>query len=164
MCSRIEGLRLCRSWFALGGEYLEDKTHMHDHTPAPKAVRLSGDLETISASSPDIVLKLSDGSQVLARMGVHEPDQLRELFGKRVVVSGVAQYRASGQLLRLDVESIRPVRPGDRLFETMTTAPVMRPVGASVAQDATSGVAAFFGTWPGEETEEELLGALEAIG
>ena len=136
---------------------------MHNHTPAPKAVRLSADLETISASSPDIVLKLSDGSEVLARMEVHEPDQLRELFGERVVVSGIAQYRASGQLLRLEIESISPARRGDRLFETMTTA-LMRPVGASVAQDATSGVAAFFGTWPGEETDEELLGALEAIG
>jgi len=30
-------------------------------------------------------------------------------------------------------------------------------------QDATTGVSAFFGTWPGDETDEELLAALEAI-
>ena len=73
---------------------------LRDETPAPKPVRVSGNLETISASSSEIVLKLGDGTKV--------------------------------------------------------------PVAASVAQDAVSGVAAFFGTWPGEETVEELLGALEA--
>jgi len=38
-----------------------------------------------------------------------------------------------------------------------------RPVFEPVPQDATSGVAAIFGTWPGEETDAELLALLEEI-
>ena len=38
-----------------------------------------------------------------------------------------------------------------------------RPVFVPMPQDETSGVAAFFGTWPGDETEEELLALLTEI-
>ena len=38
-----------------------------------------------------------------------------------------------------------------------------RPVFESVPQDATTGVAAIFGTWPGEETDAELLALLKEI-
>ena len=39
------------------------------------------------------------------------------------------------------------------------------PVTAAVLQpqDELSGVASFFGTWPGDETDEDLLQALQAI-
>jgi hypothetical protein len=36
--------------------------------------------------------------------------------------------------------------------------------GSQVPQDERSGVAAFFGTWPGDESEQELLDALRALG
>jgi hypothetical protein len=38
-----------------------------------------------------------------------------------------------------------------------------RPVFDPVPQDAMSGVSAFFGTWPGEETDAELLALLDEI-
>lgn len=38
-----------------------------------------------------------------------------------------------------------------------------RPVFEPVPQDATSGVSAFFGTWPGDETDAELLALLDEI-
>jgi hypothetical protein len=33
-----------------------------------------------------------------------------------------------------------------------------------VSQDSKSGVNAFFGIWPGDETDEELLDALKRLG
>ena len=38
-----------------------------------------------------------------------------------------------------------------------------RPVFEPQAQDESSGVSAFFGTWPGDETDAELLAALDEI-
>ncbi len=38
-----------------------------------------------------------------------------------------------------------------------------RPVFEPQTQDETSGVSAFFGTWPGDETDAELLVALDEI-
>jgi len=135
---------------------------LRDETPGPKAVRVSGTLDTISATKPDVVLTLSDGTAVAARLDARDNEQLEALFGSRVVVSGMAQFRPSGKLLVIDVEHLGPARDGDVLFESAPKA-TARPVASLLPQDEASRVSAFFGTWPGDETDEELLDALEAI-
>jgi hypothetical protein len=47
------------------------------------------------------------------------------------------------------------VPAADVLLETAT-----RPAASLLPQDETSGVSAFLGTWPGDESDEELLGAI----
>jgi hypothetical protein len=135
---------------------------LRDETPGPKAVRVTGMLDTISATKSDVVLTLSDGTAVAARLDAHDNEQLKTLFGSRVVVSGMAQFRPSGRLLVIDVEHLGPARDGDVVFESAPKA-TARPVASLLPQDEASGVSAFFGTWPGDETDEELLDALEAI-
>ncbi|WP_158542784.1 hypothetical protein [Lujinxingia litoralis] len=49
------------------------------------------------------------------------------------------------------------------MFEAAPVALRNAPVVQMVPQDASSGVTAFFGTWPGDESEEELLEAPQAI-
>jgi hypothetical protein len=137
---------------------------LRDSTPRPQAVRVAGTLDTISVSTSDVVLKLDDGTKLPARMEDHDLDALRELFGKLVVVSGIAHYRPSGRILRLDLETIGGAGPGDRIFAVVPAAHRRPLVTTRVAQDGSSGVAAFFGTWPGEESEDDLLDALQAIG
>lgn len=51
----------------------------------------------------------------------------------------------------------QPVRPRSKADDDG------RPIFESVPQDATTGVAAIFGTWPGEETDAELLALLKEI-
>ncbi len=136
---------------------------LRDETPGPKAVRVSGTLDTISATKSDVVLTLSDGTTVAARLDAHDNEQLKALFGSRVVVSGMAQFRPSGKLLVIDVEHLGPARDGDAVFESSPKATATRPAASLLPQDETSGVSAFFGTWPGDESDEELLDALEAI-
>jgi len=126
----------------------------------PKAVRVTGTLDTISATKSDVVLTLADGTAVAARLDAHDNQQLKTLFGLRVVVSGMAQFSPSGKLLVIDVEHLGPARDGDAVFAPKATA---RPVASLLPQDEASGVLAFFGTWPGDETDEDLLDALKAI-
>ena len=137
---------------------------LRDETPLPQAARVSGTLDTISASGSDVLLTLKDGTKVPARLEDHDPKALKELFDKAVVVSGLAHYRPSGRLLLLHVESIDIARPGDHVFEAVPVARKRLPVATLVAQDESSGVSAFFGTWPGDESDEELLRALREIG
>lgn len=135
---------------------------LRDETPGPRAVRVTGTLDTISATRSDVVLTMTDGTAVAARLDEHNSEQLKNLFGSRVVVSGMAQFRSSGKLLVIDVEHLGPARDGDSLFESAPKA-IARPVASLLPQDEIAGVSAFFGTWPGDETDEEMLGALEAI-
>ena len=137
---------------------------LRDATPPPQAVRVAGTLDTISASRPDVLLKLNDGTTVPARLEDHDAQALRSLFGTPVTVSGKAHFRPSGRLLLVDVESIAPASATDRVFESAPVATRRLPVALPVAQDASSGVPAFFGTWPGEESDDDLLAALRAIG
>lgn len=51
----------------------------------------------------------------------------------------------------------QPARPRSKADDDV------RPIFESVPQDATTGVAAIFGTWPGEETDAELLALLKEI-
>lgn len=135
---------------------------LRDETPGPKAIRVTGTLDTISATKSDIILTLANGTAVAARLDTHDNEQLKSLFGSRVVVSGMAHFRPSGKLLVVDIEHLGLAREGDALFESAPQAST-KPVAPLLPQDDGSGVSSFFGTWPGDETDEELLGALEAI-
>jgi len=137
---------------------------LQDETLRPLAARVAGLLDTVSASRPDVVLRLSDGTRIPGRLEAHDVEALRSLFGKEVVVSGMAHYRPSGRLLLLDVEDLRAARPEDQIFRT---APIARKRKVTIApgpQEELSGVPAFFGIWPGDESDENLLAALRAIG
>ncbi|HHH27247.1 MAG TPA: hypothetical protein ENK57_02705 [Polyangiaceae bacterium] len=161
---QLEGLRGRDEPLVITRDHVPQIELLRDETPPPQAARVAGTLDTISASRSDVILKLKDGTKVPARMEDHDLDALRELFGEAVVVSGMAHYRPSGRLLMVDVESIGEAGAGDHLFEAAPVARRRIPVATPVAQDASSGVSAFFGTWPGEESEDELLEALQAIG
>jgi hypothetical protein len=136
---------------------------LRDETPPSRATRVSGILDTISASRAGVTLQLADGRAIPARLDEPDADTLRELFGRAVVVSGMAHYRPSGRLLMVEVESIAEARPADALFASMPEPHGRPPVVAEQAQDATSGVGAFFGAWPGDESDAELLDALGAL-
>jgi hypothetical protein len=135
---------------------------LRDETPPPSAARVTGTLDTISASSSTILVMLPDGHKIQARFADPDPELLRSLFGKRVTLSGMARFRPSGRLLLVDAEYLAPATPHDAMWERMPMARPGRasPVFTPVPQNPFSGVGAFFGIWPGNESDDELLAAL----
>lgn len=160
---RLEGLRGRDAPLVVTPADVPAIERLRDETPAPQATRVAGQLDTISASRADVTLTLRDGTKLPALMEGREPERLKELWGKQVVVSGLAQYRPSGRLLRVLVESIALAGPADSMFEVMPRARATLPVAVTEAQDEASGVSAFFGTWPGDESDDELLEALRRL-
>lgn len=138
---------------------------LRDETPPSKVIRLTGTLDTISASRTDIVLVLATGETVSARLERHDGATLKELFSTKVVVSGIGHFRPSGRLLVIDVEHLSKAGDKDTLWEAVPAAPITRetPVAHLLPQDETSGVSALFDTWPGDETDEDLQSALKAL-
>ena len=90
--------------------------------------------------------------------------QLRARFGQPVVLSGFAHYRPSGQILFVVIEELAAMDEADAIFERLPAPTIGRPIASPVAQDESTGVSAFFGTWPGDESDQDLLDALQAIG
>lgn len=160
---RLDGFAGLDGPLVLGVKEVEKIERLRDSTPVPKVARLAGTLDTISATRPVMVLRLSDGTSATARSHIHDIEQLKSLLGQKVVVTGVAHFRPSGKLWAIDVDTLEPARgDSDALFERAPIG-VVGPPGAHQPGESAPGVSAFFGTWPGDESDDELAEAVEAI-
>lgn len=138
---------------------------LYGNTPTPQRTRLVGNLDGLEASTQRFLLLLDSGERVSGVYPEELSDRLRELWQKRVLVLGTSVFRASGNLLRVEAESIEDGANAASLFSTP-------PVASSSRLDANrlrkpqgtrSGMAAIMGRWPGDETEQEIEEALEQL-
>lgn len=132
-------------------------------TPRERVVRLAGRLTTISATRERQELVTRDGTRVALHTAGLESDRLRSLFDRDVVVEGEASFRPSGRIGLLRVDSIDRLREADEVF---TAAPVVETGSLydERTQTPDTGVGALFGTWPGDEGDEQLLRLLDELG
>ncbi len=160
---RLEGLGSDGHHVELTPASAERYDRLRDLTPAAKAVLLRASLDTISATSPAVVLRLADGTKVSARLENQDRDGLAALFGTQVAVSGKLHFRPSGGPLHVIAGSIRPATEQDRVFDALPVITDLFPVVDFAALEAAPGVSGFFGTWPGDETEDELIEMVRAV-
>jgi hypothetical protein len=136
---------------------------LSDQTPAPRQIRIVGKLDMVRHSTRSFELLLENGDAVRGVLVDGTPESLQRHFGEEITILGKAIYRPSGSLLRLDASEILASTEGRGAFST-----VPLPFTAALRverklQTPRSGVSAFFGIWPGEETDDELLAALAEI-
>jgi hypothetical protein len=133
---------------------------LSDQTPSPRQVRVVGKLDMVRHSTRSFALLLADGQEIRGVLETRDPELLQKHFGQEITVFGKAIYRPSGSLLRLDAEEILDTTSGRVAFSSIPEA-LSKPFRTErKLQTGKTGVAAFFGTWPGEETDDELLTAL----
>jgi hypothetical protein len=126
--------------------------------PADQRTRVAGKLDLLKHSSQIFSLIMSTGE--LRGVVVADADfaKLGQLLGQQVVVSGTAKFRPSGRVLRVEAEQIvaaegdtTPWEASPRpLFSDLETRSLRVPQGPK------SGVAALFGQWPGDETDDDF--------
>jgi hypothetical protein len=123
-----------------------------------------GILDIIRMSSQGFELLLDDASRARGVLVEGDMAAIKPLCGTRVLVQGLAIYRPSGRLLRIDAGRIGPrdglpnfwsVIPPPRA-RTFDTWELLKPQGPG------SGVSAFFGKWPGDESDAEWNAMIEA--
>jgi hypothetical protein len=136
---------------------LENARLLESETPLPQKVRISGVLDMIRRSSQGFELVLDDGMKVRGVLVGGDMDSLKPLFGRRVLVLGTAVYRPSGSPLRIDADLVEPSEADSSLWASFPP-PRRRKLDTKLLlkpQSAKTGVSAFYGTWPGVETDEE---------
>jgi hypothetical protein len=117
----------------------------------------------VRASTQSFALRLDDGQEVRGVLLSGSVVSAATYLNQRVLVLGRAVYRASGRLLRIDAEDISGAG-GDSSLWSRIPAPRKRRLDRSslhVPQGPRSGVSAILGTWPGDETDEEISAWLE---
>jgi len=140
---------------------IEAAESLHRQSPQARRVRISGKLDMLRDSDRAFDLLLDDGTRV---RGVWEEDlgSIIGLLRKQVVVDALAVFRPSGSLLRIDAGAMEEAGSEDAFFSKLP-----RPAPARVdlraahqTQSVNTGLAAVYGQWPGDESEDQLLAAL----
>ncbi|HBL29905.1 MAG TPA: hypothetical protein DD490_23960 [Acidobacteria bacterium] len=134
-------------------------------TPPTQSVRLAGRLDSLRQSDRHFTLVLTSGETLRGLAVGVEPRDLARSFGENVIVEGVAVFRPSGAVLRIDAEAVEPApanldiwsRMPVPLFGQLDRRTLYQPQGPR------SGIHAIIGRWPGEETDAEVFELLEQI-
>ncbi|MFI5380530.1 MAG: hypothetical protein ACHRHE_14635 [Tepidisphaerales bacterium] len=159
----ISGHRLPQSKPSrISQEFPERARDLYLQTPKPARVRIAGKLDMIQASTLAFALLLPGGEQVRGVWKGDDFETLRMLANSDVAATGMAIYRPSGGLLRIDADALTPQRPADRFFARMP-----KPTGGKLdlkalvrEQQRRGGLAAIGGKIAAEESDEEFLAAV----
>jgi hypothetical protein len=135
------------------------------NTPPPQRVRVVGKLNTIRAGTQTFRVALDDGEEVRGVLIEGDITEIGRLRGQRVTVLGEAVYRPSGRVLRVDAEQVTATADTGSFFSTI---PKRTPRHFDLrdvlrGQRHKAGVAAVFGKWPGDETDEQVEQALREL-
>lgn len=138
---------------------------LYRRTPRPQRVRLVGQLDGIEASTQRFVLVLDGGERIVGIFPDDHAGQMQALWNTRILVSGTAIYRPSGDLLRAEAEDVQSGAGVSALFSRLPT-PGHAKLDAGRLhrrQGPRSGMAAIMGKWPGDETDVQIEDDLARI-
>lgn len=133
-------------------------------TPAPRRVRVAGRLDVLGASQG--VLKLDTGQgAIVTALWDGDVEALKDYFNKDVVIEGMAMFRPSGGLLRVDATAIAAASARDEFFRIVPTGVLTQDVLRTprLRPGEKSAYARILGSIPAEETDEEFAAAVEAM-
>ncbi|MGA3124751.1 MAG: hypothetical protein ABSF69_28705 [Polyangiaceae bacterium] len=145
---------------------VETFARLKRETPADQRAVIDGKLDALHHSDRVFRLILESGQPVHGVIGDGiDLEALARLWGQAARVSGVAKFRPSGTILRVDADRIEAASGAPSLWSRLPT-PVLRDLDTrklTVPQGPRSGVAAVWGQWPGDESDEEFLDALAHV-
>jgi hypothetical protein len=134
-------------------------------TPLARRVRLCGRLDLLGVSKRVMGLYLEDGTPLTAVWTTEGFVDLANYLDKQVTIEGLAEFRPSGTLLRVDADAIREAGAGDASFSTLPLPEVRRNYQkvAATVRPGQKPYASIFGLIPGEESDEEFATAVEEL-
>jgi hypothetical protein len=132
-------------------------------TPAPQAVRVVGKLNEMRAHDLMFKLVLEGGKTVQGIASDLGHEKLKAFWGQPAVVTGMAIFKPSGAVLRVDAEDIAAPTAADRIMFSAMPQPLFKPLEKGPGFGR-FGILALRGHWPGDESDDEVEAALREIG
>lgn len=125
-----------------------------DETPASRVVRVRGIVDIRTVSTRALAIRFEEGAVLRGFAETIPIEHLHALNGHDVVVDGRTTYRPSGDPLRIEVDDIAAATARDRIWSAWPR--IERSPLRARASGFEDGIAASFGAWPGDETDEEF--------
>ncbi|MCP5054284.1 MAG: hypothetical protein GY940_44360, partial [bacterium] len=90
-------------------------------------------------------------------------ENMRELWGKRVTIKGKANYKPSGSLRSIEARLVRPFAEGDEILQKIPSSQRRFQFAEEflLEKNSTNALKKIWGKWPGDESIEDLLAALQ---
>ncbi|MFP4248150.1 MAG: hypothetical protein ACLFU7_00750 [Armatimonadota bacterium] len=134
-------------------------------TPRPQRVRVSGRLDMVRASTSAFGVVLETGEEIAGVLVDGDVRRIGDLLTRPVMVEGTAVFRPSGNVLRLEATSVHETDEIERVWSELPRPRESRIERSELIQrqGPRSGIAAIVGSWPGDETDEEIAELLEEI-
>ena len=133
----------------------------------PRAIILSGLFNIIEHAERRFQLVQEDGHKILGKAGSRfiTDEEMREYWGKKVTVKGMAYFNASGNVRFIDTEVIKHFELGEQIFENISklVSPKRIVDTMETVTRQRNPLSNIWGKWPGEESIEEILLTLEDI-
>lgn len=142
---------------------IDASDHLRRQTPPSRRVRLCAKLDMLGVSGKVMGLYLEDGALVTALWNADEFAGLVGFLDQDVVIEGLAVFRPSGRLLRIDADAIAAAGAGDSYFSTLPLPGVADYAAAVRTRQGASPYKELLGMIPGEESDEEFLKAMDAM-
>jgi hypothetical protein len=136
--------------------------------PPEQHVRVAGKLDVLRHSDRMFTLILESGAHVRGVVAAENVDlsPLGELWGQEVVVTGVAKFRPSGSVLRIEAERIERADAQDLSLWSTEPRPVFDVLDERALrqpQGPRSGVNAIFGQLADAESDDDVIEALDQL-
>jgi hypothetical protein len=147
----------------LDDSVVTDARLLNSRIPEARQIRVVGRIDMVRHSTRSMGLRLDDQNEVRCAVVNESIEDLGAFLNKEVTILGKAIYRPSGSVLRLDVEQILNTTVGREQFSIISPSLEGTKRVERKTQSARSGISAVFGSWPGEESDEELLSALAEL-
>ncbi len=149
----------------IDGDVSRTAEALYRETPPPQRVRLTGRLDVLGVSKRVLGIELESGARITAVWALEKITNLAPFLDQRVVVEGLAAFRPSGTLLRVDADAIAEATATDAFFSAIPHAePRIAGVhAASRVAEGKSAYAALFGCLGAEESDEAFVDAVAEL-
>ena len=153
--------------FVIGKPQLAKIERLKAKLPEPRAFVISGRFDVIEHQKKRFHLVLSNGESLLGTIDTEHLDveQMRQFWGKKVTIKGVVHFRPSRKPRLIEAQVIKPMEEGDEVFETLPQEPSQIEFSNLVRETAAARqdwLKEVWGKWPGDESIDELLAALNS--
>lgn len=144
---------------------LETFSELRRQIPSPERVRVTGLLDSFTASRRSFQLKLNDGAIIRGRFEEHQSERFQNLWNQQVLISGRAEFKPSGLVRHVQAERVEPATAAHRIWAEQPRASQTSFDAREFrrSQEAKGGLAALVGHWPGDESDEEIDAQLKKM-
>jgi hypothetical protein len=139
---------------------------LEKQTPRSQRIRIAGQLDAIRYSDKAFSVLTGNGQSIRGIYTADDHAALQLHFGRQVLVIGQAHFKPNGMLRVIEAEKVQPATEVElEMFGTLPTSDtaLLATSDFSKRQGAKRGVAGLLGSWPGDETDDQVERALEEV-